>query len=68
MTPLGRGNVSAFDAGQNITVAPYTTYKAPYVQQFNLDIQREFPGGIFVDARVCRLEGRAFAESDRDAN
>ena len=57
VTPLGRGNVSAFDAGQNITVAPYTTYKAPYVQQFNLDIQREFPGGIFVDAAFAGSRG-----------
>jgi hypothetical protein len=57
VTPLGRGNVSAFDAGQNITVAPYTTYKAPYVQQFNLDIQREFPGGIFVDAAYAGSRG-----------
>src|SRR5271170_755246 len=58
VTPLGRGNVSAFDAGQNITVAPYTTYKAPYVQQFNLDIQRELPGGIFVDAAYAGSLGR----------
>jgi Carboxypeptidase regulatory-like domain len=57
VTPLGRGNVSAFDAGQNITVAPYTTYKAPYVQQFNLDIQRELPLGIFVDAAYAGSRG-----------
>jgi hypothetical protein len=57
VAPLGRGNVSAFDAGQNITIAPYTTYKAPYVQQFNLDIQREFPGGIFVDAAFAGSRG-----------
>ena len=57
VTPLGRGNVSAFDAGQNITIAPYTTYKAPYVQQYNLDIQREFPGGIFVDAAFAGSRG-----------
>jgi hypothetical protein len=56
--PLGRGNVSAFDAGQTLNqVAPYTTYKAPYVQQFNLDIQREFPGGIFVDAAFAGSRG-----------
>jgi hypothetical protein len=57
VTPLGRGNVSAFDAGQNITVAPYTTYVAPYVQQFNLDLQRELPGGIFVDAAYAGSRG-----------
>jgi len=57
VTPLGRGNVSAFDAGQNITVAPYTSYKPAYVQQFNLDIQRELPGGIFVDAAYAASRG-----------
>jgi hypothetical protein len=55
--PLGRGNVSAFDAGQNITVAPYTTYKPAYVQQYNLDIQREFPLGIFVDLAFAGSRG-----------
>jgi Carboxypeptidase regulatory-like domain len=57
VTPLGRGNVSAFDAGQNITVAPYTTYKPAYVQQFNLDIQRELPGGVFIDAAYAGSRG-----------
>jgi carboxypeptidase family protein len=57
VTPLGRGNVSAFDAGQNITVAPYSTYKPAYVQQFNLDIQRELPGGIFVDLAYAGSRG-----------
>ena len=57
VTPLGRGNVSAFDAGQNITVAPYTTYKPAYVQQFNLDLQRELPGGIFVDLAYAGSRG-----------
>jgi hypothetical protein len=57
VSPLGRGNVSAFDAGQNITVAPYTTYRPAYIQQFNLDIQRELPGGIFVDAAYAGSRG-----------
>jgi hypothetical protein len=57
VTPLGRGNVSAFDAGQNITVAPYTTYRPAYIQQFNLDIQRELPRGIFIDAAFAGSRG-----------
>ena len=58
VTPLGRGNVSAFDAGQTLNqVAPYTTYKAAYIQQFNLDLQRELPGGIFVDAAYAGSRG-----------
>jgi len=55
--PLGRGNVSAFNAGQNPTVPAYYDYKPGYVQQFNLDIQRELPGGIFVDAAYAGSRG-----------
>src|SRR3984885_2655477 len=55
--PLGRGNVSAFDAGQGPVEAPYTNYKPGYVQQFNLDIQRELPWGIFVDAAFAGSRG-----------
>ncbi|MGD0428193.1 MAG: TonB-dependent receptor [Candidatus Acidiferrales bacterium] len=57
-TPLNRsGNVSAFDAGQNITEAPYSSYRPGYVQQFNLDIQRQLPGGVFVDAAYAGSRG-----------
>jgi Carboxypeptidase regulatory-like domain len=56
--PLGRGNVSAFDAGQGPEFeAPYRNYHPGYVQQFNLDIQRELPGGIFVDAAFAGSRG-----------
>jgi hypothetical protein len=55
--PLGRGNVSAFDAGQGPVEAPYTNYHPGYVQQFNLDIQRELPWGIFVDAAFAGSRG-----------
>jgi hypothetical protein len=57
VTPLGRGNASAFDAGQNITEANYTGYKSPYVQQWNLDVQRQLPGGIFVDVAYAGSKG-----------
>ncbi|MFZ0581096.1 MAG: TonB-dependent receptor [Candidatus Acidiferrales bacterium] len=57
-TPLTRsGNVSAFDAGANPFEAPYRAYSPPYVQQFNLDIQRELPLGIFVDAAYAGSRG-----------
>ncbi|MGA8022508.1 MAG: TonB-dependent receptor [Candidatus Acidiferrales bacterium] len=57
-TPLTRtGNVSAFDAGGNPFEAPYRAYSPPYVQQFNLDIQRELPFGIFVDAAYAGSRG-----------
>ena len=55
--PLGRGNVSAFDAGQGPVEAPYTNYHPGYVQQFNLNIQRELPWGIFVDAAYAGSRG-----------
>ncbi|MGA7914489.1 MAG: carboxypeptidase-like regulatory domain-containing protein [Candidatus Acidiferrales bacterium] len=55
--PIGRGNVSAFNAGTNLNVAPYTQPRPGYVQQFNLDIQRELPGGIFVDAAYAGSRG-----------
>lgn len=57
-TPLNRSdNLSAFNAGQNPFEAPYNDYKPGYVQQFNLDIQRELPGGIFVDAAYAGSRG-----------
>jgi Carboxypeptidase regulatory-like domain len=56
-TPLGRGDVSAFDAGQNPTESPYVSFKPGYVQQFNVDIQRELPGGIFIDAAYAGSRG-----------
>jgi hypothetical protein len=57
-TPLPRnGNVSAFDAGGNPYEAPYSHYSPGYVQQFNLDIQRELPFGIFVDAAYAGSRG-----------
>src|ERR1700733_9515105 len=57
-TPLPRtGNVSQFDAGGNPFEAPYRAYSPGYVQQFNLDLQRELPGGIFVDAAYAGSRG-----------
>jgi hypothetical protein len=54
---IGRGNVSAFDAGQNITEGPYQSYKAGYVQQFNLDVQRQLGWGWFIDAAYAGSRG-----------
>jgi hypothetical protein len=64
-TPLPRnGNISAFDAGGNPFEAPYRNYSPGYVQQFNLDIQRELPGGIFVDAAYAGSRGVHLASSN----
>ena len=57
-TPLPRnGNVSAFNAGGNPFEAPFQNYSPGYVQQFNLDLQRELPFGIFVDAAYAGSRG-----------
>jgi hypothetical protein len=63
--PLTRsGNVSAFDAGGNPFEAPYRAYSPGYVQQFNVDIQRELPGGIFVDAAYAGSRGVHLSSSN----
>jgi hypothetical protein len=56
--PLTRtGNVSAYNAGTNPFEGPYRDYKPGYVQQFNLDLQRELPWGFFVDAAYAGSRG-----------
>jgi hypothetical protein len=59
LPPPGRnGNTSAFVAGSGSpTLAPYLNLKPAYVEQYNLDIQREFPGGIFVDVAYAGSHG-----------
>ena len=58
------GNPSAYDAGTNPFVAPYRAYSPGYVQQFNFGIQRELPGGIFVDAAYAGSRGVHLASSN----
>jgi hypothetical protein len=56
--PLTRaGNISQYDAGGNPFEAPYRAYSPGYVQQFNVDLQRELPLGIFVDAAYAGSRG-----------
>src|ERR1700677_1599349 len=63
--PLTRqGNVSQFDAGGNPFEAPYRAYSPGYVQQFNLDIQRHPPFGIFVDAAYAGSRGVHLSSSN----
>jgi hypothetical protein len=59
--PPGRNaqpSLSAFvaDSG-NPTLAPYTHPQPGYVQQYNLDIQREIGGGWFLDAAYAGSHG-----------
>ncbi len=59
ITPPGRSvNASAFAAGQALNqIAAYTNPKESYVEQWNLDIQRELPGGWFADVAYAGSKG-----------
>src|SRR5208337_4320255 len=59
--PPGRNpqpNVSTFFVNASgPTTADYKGYKPGYVQQWNLDIQRELPGGFFADIAYAGAHG-----------
>ena len=57
--PPGRfGNTSAFVAANGSpTLAPYLLPKPAYVEQYNLDIQRELPGKFFADIAYAGSHG-----------
>jgi len=59
LAPPGRaGNTSAFVAASGSpTLAPYLDPKPGYVQQYNLDIQRQLPGDIFLDVAYAASHG-----------
>jgi hypothetical protein len=59
LAPPGRtGDISSFVASNGSpTLAPYVDPKPGYVQQYNLDVQRELPGGIFVDVAYAGSKG-----------
>ena len=59
--PPGRNpqpNLSAFVAANGSpTLAPYSNPKYGYVEQYNLDIQRQLPGGFFADVAYAGSHG-----------
>jgi hypothetical protein len=56
--PAGRNiNPSTFFAGLPIDEAPYTRQKFGYVQQWNLDLQRQLPAGFFADVAYAASRG-----------
>jgi hypothetical protein len=56
-------NVSAFVAANgNPTVAPYFDPKYAYVEQYNLDIQRQLPWGLFADVAYAGSHGVNLAQ------
>ena len=54
--PFGR-NQSLIDVQGNGNDAAVINTKAPYVQQWNLDIQRQFPGELLVDVAYAGSKG-----------
>jgi hypothetical protein len=59
LPPPGRsGSISNFAATNGApTLAPYTNPKPGYVQQYNLDIQRQLSAGFFVDIAYAGSHG-----------
>ena len=56
-------NVSAFVAANgNPTVAPYFNPKYAYVEQYNLDVQRQLPCGLFADVAYAGSHGVNLAQ------
>ena len=59
--PAGRNpqpNISTFGvATSSLASNDYLGYKPGYVQQWNLDIQRELPGGFFMDVAYAGAHG-----------
>jgi hypothetical protein len=62
-------SVSAFVAANgNPTVAPFFNPKYAYVQQYNLDLQRQLPYGIFVDVAYAGSHGVNLAQYSTNIN
>jgi len=59
--PVGRNalpDISAFGLEQTpLGTAGYTVYKPAYTQQWNLDLQRELPWGVFLDVAYAGAHG-----------
>jgi hypothetical protein len=70
--PPGRNalpSVSAFAAmNGNPTVAPYFNPKYAYVQQYNVDVQRQLPWGLFADVAYAGSHGVHLAQYSTNIN
>jgi|HubBroStandDraft_6_1064221.scaffolds.fasta_scaffold11702_2 hypothetical protein len=51
--------------GQNVSSIATTNFKYGYTQQWNLDIQRELPGGFFADVAYSGLKGTHLPQYDQ---
>jgi hypothetical protein len=62
-------NISTFGLAQTpLTTNGYTIAKPAYVQQWNLDIQRQLPWGIFLDVAYAGAEGVHLQQYQTDIN
>jgi hypothetical protein len=62
-------NVSSFAAANGSpTVAPYFNPKYAYVEQYNLDVQRQLPWGLFADVAYAGSHGVHLAQYSTDIN
>ncbi|MGA2419584.1 MAG: TonB-dependent receptor [Candidatus Acidiferrum sp.] len=62
-------NISTFGLEQTpLTTNGYTIAKPAYVQQWNLDIQRQLPWGIFLDVAYAGAEGVHLQQYQTDIN
>jgi Carboxypeptidase regulatory-like domain/TonB dependent receptor len=72
VAPAGRNaqpNISTFGIEQTpLTTNGYTIAKPAYVQQWNLDIQRELPWGIFADVAYAGAKGVHLQQYQTDLN
>jgi hypothetical protein len=62
-------NVSQYAVNQGTYAATgYTLQKYGYLQQWNIDVQRELPGGIFIDAAYAGSHGVHLPQFDTNIN
>jgi carboxypeptidase family protein len=65
--PFGR-NQAAINVQGSGDEAPLPNNPAPYVQQWNLDIQRQFPGNLLVDVAYAGSKGTHLPMHDQTLN
>jgi hypothetical protein len=65
--PFGR-NQALIDVQGNGNEAPLANNPAPYVQQWNFDIQRQLPGNLLVDVAYAGSKGTHLPMHDQNLN
>ncbi len=70
LAPPGRsGNISQFAAANGSpNLAPYANPKPGYVQQWNLDLQRQLPAGFFADVAYAGSHGVHLEQYNTNVN